>query len=708
MAKQQSFDDYNIKREVLEAVKKYGKLPEDFRFDPEIFDLQKALGVDKTAKLLYDGKKDKRTILDKTISAPFQEIRRFGGSKEKSEIENEKNWYNKLIYGDNLQAIKYLLDNGYKEKVKLIYIDPPFATKSDFSKGEVKAYRDKLEGAEFIEFLRERLILMKELLHKDGSIYIHLDQKKGHYIKIIMDEIFGEWNYKNQIIWMKNSLGAKGSATAYPKNQDIIYFYSKNPSFTFNKQYFKQKHLIQHKDRKELLPNGIKIDEKGQYYWTAPKGDYTDESIKALDKKGLVEWSKKGTPRIKTILSREGDYLIRKRPVEDVWTDIEMIFRSSDINYDYPTQKPEKLLERIIKASSNENDIVLDAFTGSSTTCAVAEILKRKWIGIDAGKLAIYTSQKRILDIKNHKPFIVMNSGVYEIKDIDKQVKIDENLYNNFACDLFQVNRNKKESINGVDFSGKYGNNYVYVFSNKGKIFRQDLEKIEDKLEGKLKRVYVIISQNQDKVYANYLKIKNTEFYIHKIPYSLIVQFAIENKDSSLIINHLRKNYILKANRGNLKNADNENAPEIDKKALEKINKISQVKKKSDIETKFSNIAGFDFVNTFEIEIKEKIKEIKDGIEIKINKVKIGDKEGINNLAMILVDKDYNGKSFKVFNTFFADDDTEEDEEGKKIEIKGFVKTKKITIDKKGLGKEIGIIYLDDFGNELFKQFSLK
>jgi len=259
-----------------------------------------------------------------------------------------------------------------------------------------------------------------------------------------------------------------------------------------------------------------------------------------------------------------------------------------------------------------------------------------------------------------------------------------------------------------VYFSGKYGNNYVYVFRNKGKIFRQDLEKFEDKLKGKLKRVYIIISQNQDKVYTNYLKINNTEFYIHKIPYSLIIQFAIENKDSSLIINHLRKNYILKANRGNLKNTDDENAPEIDKKALEKINKISQVKKKSDIETKFSNIAGFDFVNTFEIEISEKIKEKKDGVEIGINKVKIGDKEGINNLSIILVDKNYNGKSFKVSDTFFAEDDIEEDEEGNKKEIKGFVKTKKINIDKKGLGKEIGVIYLDDFGNELFKEFSLK
>jgi len=661
MAKQSFFDDYKIKKEVLGVVKKYGKLPEDFRFDSELFDLNKALGVDKTAKLLYDGKKDKRTIIDKTISAPFQEIRKFGESKEKSEIEGEKYWNNKLIYGDNLQALKYLLDNDYKEQIKLIYIDPPFATQSDFSKGEVKAYKDKLEGAEFTEFLRERLILMKELLTKDGSIYVHLDQKMGHYIKVIADEVFGKENFRNEIIWWYKDPSGQ-TKTFYKQKHGNIFFYSKNNKYTFNlddvRMPYSEGTLKQAEARTKSFGRIVKVNPLGK---------------------------------------------IR----EDVW-EISIINSQAKERTDYPTQKPEKILEVIIKASSNKNDIVLDAFVGSGTTCAVAEKLNRKWIGIDAGKLAIYTSQKRILDIENHKPFIVMNSGVYEIKDIDRQVKIDENLYKDFACDLFQVDRNKKETINGVDFSGKYGNNYVYVFRNKGKIFRQDLKKLEDKLKGKLKRVYIIISQNQDKVYTNYLKINNTEFYIHKIPYSLIVQFAIENKDSSLIINHLRKNYILKVNRGNLKNTDDENAPEIDKKALEKINKISQVKKKSDIETKFSNIAGFDFVNTFEIEISEKIKEKKDGIEIEINKVKIGDKEGINNLSMILVDKNYNGKSFKVSDTFFAEDDIEEDEEGNKKEIKGFVKTKKINIDKKGLGKEIGVIYLDDFGNELFKEFSLK
>lgn len=672
-------DESMIKNEILKLIEKYGKLPKDFRFDPDIFDLQKALGVDKTAKLLYDGKKHKRDIIDKTISAPLQEIREFGTSKEKSEIKGEKYWYNKLIYGDNLQALKYLLDNGYKEQIKLIYIDPPFATQSDFSKGEVKAYRDKLEGAEFIEFIRERIILMRELLSKDGTIYVHLDEKKAHYIKIAMDEIFGEYNRVNEIIWNKGFRGTEAKRI-YQHSHDVVFWYAKNRA------------------------NG--------YVWNQPPQPYKDVSLGRYNK---VDKNGERYALIKRVRTNGEVYYGKTYPklegksINDVISHIPTMASThfERKKYEYPTQKPTDLLKVFVAASSKTNDLVLDAFCGSGAFIAATEMLNRRWIGIDAGKLAIYTSQKRILDIKNHKPFIVMNSGVYEIRDIDKQVDIDDGLYKDFACDLFQVDKTKNEKINGVEFSGKYGNNYVYVFSNKGKITKQDLEQLEKKLKGKLKRVYIIISQNQDKLYTNYLKIKNAQFYIHKIPYSLIVQFVIENRDSSQIITHLRNNVILKANRGNLKNKTDEKAPEIDKKALEKINKISQVKKKSDIETKFSNIAGFDFVNTFEIEIKEEIKKTKEGIEIKIDTVKIGEKIGIENLSMILVDKDYNQKSFKVSQTFFAGDDTEEDEEGNKIKIDGFIKTKKIIVSKDGLGNEIAVIYMDDFGNELFKQFTI-
>ncbi|MCL4546745.1 MAG: site-specific DNA-methyltransferase [Deltaproteobacteria bacterium] len=451
MPKQIKIDSEIIKKQLLNIVDKYGKLPENLRFDNDIFDLNKALGVNKTAKLLYDGKKDLRTIIDKTISAPFQEIRKFGESEEKSEIKCEKNWYNKLIYGDNLQALKYLLDNGYKEQIKLIYIDPPFATKSDFAKGETKAYRDKLEGAEFIEFIRERLILMKELLSKDGFIFVHLDDKKGHYIKVILDEIFLEANFRNDIVWTYNGKGLANTKTKFIPYNGNIYFYSKNPQTPIN-------------NRTGGISKSV-MQRFGRYL-----NEYNQITFKSLKDNNETAELKKATKSFIKNNKREpidediAVYYDKGTLLKNIWNDIGIIRENHKYNEytGYPTQKPKKLLERILNACSLENDLILDAFIGSGTTCAVAEKLNRRWIGIDAGKLAIYTSQKRILDIQNHKPFIVINSGVYEIRDLDNQVNIDDNLYKDFACDLFQVDKNKGEKINGVDFSGKYGNNYVH------------------------------------------------------------------------------------------------------------------------------------------------------------------------------------------------------------------------------------------------------
>ena len=466
MAKQITLDELAIKQEIMEIIKKYGKLPEDFRFDPDIFDLNKALGVNKTAKLLYDGKKDKRLILDKTISAPFQEIRKFGESKEKSDIEGEKYWHNKLIYGDNLQALKYLLDNGYKEKIKLIYIDPPFATKSDFIKREAKAYKDKLDGAAFIEFMRERLILLKELLHPKGSIYVHLDYRSVHSIKLITDEIFGKDKLLNEIIYGYRIQGI--SRSSFARKHQTILFYAKTKDYYFVKE------------KERVIYKKPFIDTK--------KEEGKCDSLSQKQKLMLIELIKHG----KNLPDKFKDILFNKYYsevlVRDVWDgDYTKPFISGSNEYTgYPTQKSIGLLKRIINSSSEENDIVLDAFAGSGTTLVVSEMLKRKWIGIDAGKLAIYTSQKRILDIKNHKPFVVMNSGVYEIKNVYKQVKIDKELYKEFACDLFQVDKSKKETINGIEFDGKYGNNFVFVFDNEGKIFKQDLEELEERLKGRL------------------------------------------------------------------------------------------------------------------------------------------------------------------------------------------------------------------------------
>src|SRR5260221_12117352 len=188
----------------------------------------------KEYRLIYEGKGRREDIIAGTPEAPFQLVRQF----------NEDNafpdgWRNMLIYGDNLMALKEVYVDqlgpnryGTRQRIKLIYIDPPFATKKDFMKDKEKAYRDKVIGAEFIEFLRKRLILLREILADDGSIYVHLDTKKGHYLKAVLDEVFDETNFRNEIIWKRQS--AHNDAGKCGAIHDTILFYTKGAQWIWN------------------------------------------------------------------------------------------------------------------------------------------------------------------------------------------------------------------------------------------------------------------------------------------------------------------------------------------------------------------------------------------------------------------------------------------------------------------------------------------
>lgn len=330
-----------------------------------------ALRIDlsKEYKLKYYGKETKASIISNTIGAPLQKVRVFN-----EDNKYDDGWINKLIFGDNLNALKTIYDDlkpggpnkmGLRNKIKLIYIDPPFATKQDFMKDKEKAYRDKIIGSEFIEFLRKRLILMREILADDGSIYVHLDWKKGHYIKVIMDEVFGEHNFMNEVIW--KYFGPTSTKNNFPRKHDTIYFYAKDKN-------------------------------KNNFNSSATLIEYDAKAIKRYDK---IE---EGTNR-RYKLYNEKDGTIRKAYMKEGTPtevfNIPSIQWNSSEKVTYPTQKPEKLLEKIIVASSQEGEIVLDAFAGSGTTLAVAEKLNRKWIGIDCGKLSIYTIQKRMLRLND-------------------------------------------------------------------------------------------------------------------------------------------------------------------------------------------------------------------------------------------------------------------------------------------------------------------
>jgi DNA modification methylase len=321
--------------------------------------------VGKEYRLVYDGKLTREEVLAQTPTAPWQLERSFCVDRPHGD-----GWRNLLVWGDNLLALRELLADqqgpnrlGTRGKIKLIYIDPPFATRQDFMKDREKAYRDKVLGAQFIEFLRRRLILLYEILADDGTIYVHLDQKKGHYLKAILDEVFGETNFRNEVIWYYRRYTAKSSS--FQSLHDTIYRYTKTDDYVFNDLW------EPYSDTAGKRDSHYKQDEDGQWY--------------RLQKRA-------GQKPYKVYLNEKG------KRIGDVW-ELQHVNASASERTGYPTQKPEELIERVITASSNVGDIVIDCFAGSGSVAAVAEKTGRRWIAMDCGKLAIYTTLKRIFTL---------------------------------------------------------------------------------------------------------------------------------------------------------------------------------------------------------------------------------------------------------------------------------------------------------------------
>ncbi len=326
---------------------------------------------------------------------------------------------NKLFYGDNIEILKALLyQYNLKGKIDLIYIDPPFATNNIFKIGRERAntvsmnsncdvaYEDNVTGDKFLAFIWERLILAKELLSDKGSIYIHIDYKTGHYIKILADEIFGADNFKNDITRIKcNPKNFKRKA--YGNVKDLILFYTKSKNNIWNECYTEYS--------EEDISKLYKKRKDGRFYTTVPlhapgetKNGATSLSFKGinapagrhwrcspaeldeLDKQGLIEWSKNGVPR-RIIYADEKS----GKKVQDIWD-------FKDPQYPvYPTEKNIDLLKRIIKTSSDTNSIVMDFFCGSGTTLLAAEQLSRKWIGIDKSPKTVSTALNKLNSNKN-------------------------------------------------------------------------------------------------------------------------------------------------------------------------------------------------------------------------------------------------------------------------------------------------------------------
>ena len=440
----------NEKRDIAKYIEAGKLLPDKYRF--LLFEGKQEV------ELVWNGKTDEIT----NTVLPFQTIEQVDEPRSEAVAKLQgslfgtggrqiSGWTNKLIWGDNKLILSSLKNGALREEIeaqggiKLIYIDPPFDVGADFSMNieigdeeltkkpnvlEELAYRDTWgKGADsFISMIYERLSLMKDLLAEDGNIYVHCDWRVSGYMRLVLDEVFGKGNFRNEIIWQ----GAVGDTSAknkkFIKSHDSIFLYTKNSDSAVWNDVFQEyseasNNLYRFNDEKgnfRLAP----IDNPGGkgYIYDLGFGEKMPANGYRMPKETALKWLAEGILEIKAgrvpgrkLYKNEGGVRCR-----DVWTDIRSLQGSETIGY--ATQKPESLLERIVKASSNENDLIADFFCGSGTTFAVAEKLGRKWLGSDLGKFGIHTTRKRMIGVqrqlkkenKDYRAFEILNLGKYE------------------------------------------------------------------------------------------------------------------------------------------------------------------------------------------------------------------------------------------------------------------------------------------------------
>ena len=656
----------------------------------------KRLKDSKIPTIEYEGKRPEAAILSEASAfgggSPLQLERHFYGGKINSKATQldlfgsgkkpkDTKWRNLIVQGDNLQFLKtcYLnqdpvIKDEVKGKVNLVYIDPPFATKGDFgAKDGEDSYADRVDRAEFLESIRERLVYLRELLADGGCIYLHLDNKMNHPLKIVMDEVFRRENFVAEIIWKRTT--AHFTAQRFALIHDYLLQYSKTSLFIHNKP------PVEHSEN-YLASKYIYSDEEGKYRLSdasgagqgpprtffrnnisPPPGRHWPSQKYINDNLNIYVMGDDGLPQKKSYL--------KGATLGSVWDDIRPINSQAIERVGYPTQKPEALLERIILASSNPGDLVMDVFAGSGTTAAVAEKLGRRWIVCDFGKHAVYTMQKRICGIadsqkldtgskkkaKYGKPpeaFCVVSVGAFDFGKI-MNLRQNRNAYISFVMGIFGITErddalSKKYNISYV-CALKEGNPVeVYpIWDDKFlKNVRVDMDYLNGILEQagtKLKGDYYIVAPETcvrvgETVLKN-VKGEKVTFQILSFPYKVLEEvarnFSIEEQPSS---------------------SDN-------------INKL------------ISSV-GFYFNEAVEISVKKSPK----GFKVARFSTSILDRDeklykGLDGLAMILVDSQYDQeKGFAVDTVIYQKD----------------IKENGVMI--KGITKKTALIAIDKYGNE--------
>jgi len=478
--------------------------------------------------LTWVGKKPLKSVR----AYPAQHIESFSVNQEISLADCDwSDWPEKfdkgglLFHGDNKDVLAHLLANGFRGKVKLIYIDPPFDSGADYVRkvqlrgvsgaqkiggeeytlGEQIQYTDIWANDNYLQFMYERLMLLRELLSEEGSIYVHCDSKRVHFLRCILEEIFGVDNFQSQIAWQRSTPKgnmSRGLGSAY----DSILFFTKSDASTWNPIF-----LDHSKEYVEKYYSSTEMESNRKYQLTSllsPATNrpnltyefhghkrvwrYTKERMLELEKNGRVIVPKEGG------MPREKRYLDEMKGIslQDLWTDIYPVNSMAEEREDYPTQKPESLLERILTISSNKSDLILDCFIGSGTTCTAAQTLNRRWIGCDINKGAIQTTAKRLQSVMNEQANLIdenkqqviveeknspsqtsqLSFSTWRVNDYDLQIQHNEAV--DLACEYIGIARNRSDSF----FDGSRGKRLVKIIPFNHPLTPLDLESIRTEL----------------------------------------------------------------------------------------------------------------------------------------------------------------------------------------------------------------------------------
>lgn len=536
----------NEKREINEYLIQNKPLPDKYRF--------LLFGNRRQVELLWNGKSSEVT----NVVLPFQTIEQV--DEPRSEVQSSsqfdlfdmsgrqlKGWTNKLIWGDNKYILSSLKNGPLRKEIednggiKLIYIDPPFDVGADFTMNvefgdgesyekqpnilEQIAYRDTwgMGQDSFLSMIYERLLLMRDLLSDDGSIYVHCDSRVNSSLRVILDEIFGNFNFKNHITFQR-SLGHHISEEM-DKITDTIFFYTKGKSNIYNPQFNSlSKKEIEEKfpyyeketgryfthEKLEQSSNKSSVNEKriiyGKEYSTKIGWRWSQQTFDERIKQNphLIFFTDNNRPRYKRY---SDEYEGRK--INDLWNDVNLLSSNSKESVGYPTQKPESLLERIIKMSSNEGNIVCDFFVGSGTTASVCEKLNRKWICTDLGKFSIHTTRKRMIGVqremkkegKDYRPFELLNLGKYQRehfifdgKDERDEIKKKRKQQQEKQFEELILTAYKSEKIDGFKtFQGKKNFRMVSIGPINQPVSRLHIEEvIKECLENRITKVDIL------------------------------------------------------------------------------------------------------------------------------------------------------------------------------------------------------------------------